>query len=85
MNMHAKSSVHRQDVVQKRIAERCDSKSTHGQRNKCHLEENGMHGTEFERRRDDLPPVSIGRFGDVCKLLIELAKGKVGWCVESQG
>ena len=38
-----------------------------------------MHGTEFKRRSEDLPPVAIGSFRYIGKLLVELAKSKVGW------
>jgi len=78
VNVHAKASIEGYDIVDEGIAQATDCIACHSQWNECHLKENGVHGSKFERGCNDFPPVSVGSLWNGSELGIELSKGKVG-------
>lgn len=62
MDVHPERAIERQDLVHKRFAKSRDGEPCHGQRNQGHLKQDGMHGSELQRRSNDLPPVTVCRF-----------------------
>ena len=53
VDMHPQHSIERHNLVNERLCQRSDGESGHGERDECHLKENGVHGTEFESRTED--------------------------------
>mmetsp|Transcript_15098 Transcript_15098/g.26141 ORF Transcript_15098/g.26141 Transcript_15098/m.26141 type:complete len:213 (+) Transcript_15098:65-703(+) len=78
MNVHCQHSVEWDHTIDNRVSESCNRKSTHGDWNQCHLEQNGMHGAKFQRRRQTLQPIPVGFLRDSIHLLFKLDESKVG-------
>ena len=77
MNVDTQSFIKRQVLVQLALGESSNCVSTHSKGDECHLEEDCMHGTEFDRWNEAFRPVSWGSFGNGILLLLELDESKV--------
>ena len=77
VDMNSNGSVQRHEAVDNGLGQGRNGKSGHGERDKRHLEENGMHRSKLEGWRDALEPKVRSSFRDLLFLLLPLDQSKM--------